>query len=186
MTDVNSTEVWKEIPGTNGIYQASSLGRIRSVDRYVKNPLTKRMNFKKGVVLKPQIKRKGYLAVTYRKNGKSAEGKVHRLVAIAFIPNPDNLPQVNHIDLDKSNNRVWNLEWSDQERNMAHAALDGVFKGYWGARMPNSSLRTIQLVIDAYDSGESSRSVGKRFGLDKKTVLRYAQNGLDHYIKALS
>ena len=92
-------EEWKDIQGYEGDYQVSSYGRIKS---FKKN---------KEKILKPQMHYKGYEFITLLKNGISKKYKVHRLVAEAFIPNPNNYPVVNHKDENKSNNNVKNLEW---------------------------------------------------------------------------
>ena len=120
-------EIWKDIEGYEGIYQVSNLGRVRSLDRLVPAAcaLSKGnqvVNYlRKGVILKPHIAGKsGYQYVALSIGDKPKYCRVHRLVACAFIPNPDNLPEVNHIDEDKSNNRVDNLEWVTHIQNEHH------------------------------------------------------------------
>lgn len=95
-------EVWKDIPGYEGLYQVSNTGEVKSLN-YRGSGETK--------LLKQSTNKKGYKRVVLCKNRKKKNHCVHRLVAIAFIPNPDNLPIVNHIDECKSNNMVSNLEW---------------------------------------------------------------------------
>lgn len=107
-------EEWKDIKGYEGLYQVSNLGRVRSLSRYVKH---RTIYILKGKLLKQRTRGKGYLAVTLCKNSKLKHYYVHRLVAEAFIPNPNNLPQVNHKDENKSNNCVDNLEWCDDKYN---------------------------------------------------------------------
>lgn len=89
------TEIWKDIKGFEGSYQASSNGRIRN---------------KKGRTIKPTL-RGDYLKVSLYKNGRAKQLSVHRIIAETFLNNPDNLPVVNHKDEDKFNNLVENLEW---------------------------------------------------------------------------
>ncbi len=101
-------EVWKPIPGYEGLYEVSDLGRVRS------------LNYKRTgkVVIKKLNKHKcGYLQVELWKDDKPKVIFVHRLVALAFIPNPCNLPCVNHKDENKTNNCVDNLEWCDYDYN---------------------------------------------------------------------
>ncbi len=94
-------EIWKPITDYEDLYEVSNYGRIRSLcGRYGKNK-----------ILSQCVGSKGYKLVTLCKKGKQKTVNVHRLVAMAFIPNPDSLPCVNHIDEDKSNNNVSNLEW---------------------------------------------------------------------------
>lgn len=110
-------EIWKEIKGFEGYYEVSDLGRVRRLDRYDYGCGYAR--FYKGRILKNlTYKTTGYLHVQLCKSGTIVNKSVHRLVAEAFIPNPDNLPQVNHKDEDKSNNCVDNLEWCDVTYNM--------------------------------------------------------------------
>lgn len=106
-------EIWRPVEGYEGLYEVSSYGRVRSLDRYDK------MNrFWKGRILNLSDNGIGYLRVQLYSNNKAKWFFVHRLVAIAFIPNPDNLPEVNHIDEDKTNNRIDNLEFCDHKYNL--------------------------------------------------------------------
>lgn len=110
---MNSEEIWKDILGYEGLYQVSSYGRVRSLDRY-----DERNRFLRGRILKLHTLRRGYLDVRLCSNGKVKSFLVHRLVAEIFIPNPDNLPQVNHRDENPSNDNVDNLEWCDGKYNV--------------------------------------------------------------------
>ena len=103
-------EIWKDIKDYEGIYQISNIGRIKSLDRYCNNRLIK------GKILSPHLA-KGYLKINLYKNGKSKHFAIHSLVAEAFIPNPNNYPEVNHKDENKENNNVDNLEWCDSKYN---------------------------------------------------------------------
>ena len=114
-------EIWKdiiierngEVYDYTGLYQVSNYGRVKSLDRL--NASGHRL---KGKVLKPKINNKGYLNVSLCKNGKVKIFLVHRLVATAFIPNPDNLPVANHLDENPSNCNVDNIEWCTQKHNI--------------------------------------------------------------------
>lgn len=105
-------EEWRPIEGYEGVYEVSSYGRVRSLDRYDSNN-----HFLKGRILKLCADKYGYLNVGLSLGNKEKKYKVHRLVAEAFLPNPDNLPQVNHLDEDKTNNRVDNLEMCTAKYN---------------------------------------------------------------------
>lgn len=108
-------EIWKTYPEIPFI-EASNLGRIRTKDRYVTCSDRKR-KFVKGVILKQWENGRGYLYVTVGLNGKFVHLRVQRVVATCFIPNPDNLPEVNHKDNDRTNNSVDNLEWCTSQYN---------------------------------------------------------------------
>ena len=115
-------EIWKDIQGYENLYQVSNLGRIKSLDRKVKVGIKNNdIVLHKGKILKLNQKRNGYLSVDLSKEGIVKTISVHRLVAIAFIPNVDNKMQVNHINAKKYDNRVENLEWCSYEENKEHA-----------------------------------------------------------------
>ena len=113
--------IWKDIKDYEGLYQVSDEGLVRSLDRYIVWK-TNFKRFQKGRVLKSECcKSTGYLYVNLNKNNKAKHCTVHRLVAQAFIPNPDNLPHVNHKDEDRTNNRADNLEWITNEDNLKYS-----------------------------------------------------------------
>lgn len=114
-----SEEIWKDIDGYEGYYQVSSLGRVRSLDRTVVNRNGVE-RFQRGKILIPALNGHGYYFVVLSKNNKQKDSVIHRLVAKAFLPNPDNLPQVNHINEVKTCNRVDNLEYCTQQYNLAY------------------------------------------------------------------
>lgn len=111
MANSGFKEIWKFIDGYNDRYQVSNLGRIKSLNWH--NEGYERL-------MVPQKDKKGYLRVILCKDKKGHPNKVHRLVAKAFILNPENLPQVNHKNENKEDNRVSNLEWIDNLRNSNH------------------------------------------------------------------
>ena len=105
-------EIWKDIKGYEGIYQVSNMGRVKSLDR-----LDNKGRKTHGHILKVKHDGGGYCQVALSKNGKQIYPKVHRLVALHFIPNVDNKPQINHKDEDKENNAADNLEWVTSKEN---------------------------------------------------------------------
>lgn len=114
-------EIWKDIEGYEGYYQVSNTGKIKSVERMVDHP-----RYPSGVRLKERylvVSRynKKYAQVVLCKNGGTKTFRVCRLVAAAFVPNPDNLPQVNHIDENPSNDMAENLEWCDCAYNITYS-----------------------------------------------------------------
>ena len=110
-------EEWKSIPGYEGLYEVSSYGRVKSLEiSYVRKD--GRMYHKPEIILTPKNNGTGYFMVCLYKNKTHKYYLIHRLVALVFLHNPDNLPCVNHKDEDKTNNRLDNLEWCTQQYNM--------------------------------------------------------------------
>lgn len=129
-------EIWRPIVGYEGLYEVSSYGRVRSLDRCLVNSLGKVVHIK-GKILKGGDNGLGYKFVYLKKDGINNNRYVHRLVAETFIPRPEGLYEVNHKDEDKSNNSVENLEWCDHKYNMNYGdRMNKVYKkkiesGYW-------------------------------------------------------
>lgn len=121
-------EEWKPIKGYEGIYEVSNLGAIRSVDRLTRSNRYKDVRYtKQGRLLHPYTNKRGYKRATLIRNNEREKKLVHRIVAETFIPNPDNKQQVNHIDGNKENNSVENLEWCSNIENIHHAFNTGLF-----------------------------------------------------------
>lgn len=113
-------EIWKAVPDYEGYYEVSSMGRVRSVDRTTPHPRNKTMALpRKGRILRWEFDKYGYPVVTLSKNSRLRTFKIHCIVASAFIPNPDNLPQIDHINSKKFDNRPENLRWCTTQQNTA-------------------------------------------------------------------
>lgn len=115
-------EIWKDILGYEGYYQISSYGRIKSVERKVVKKMFGNTRIVKSKICTVLYSKQGYCRVRLSKEGKNIKYLIHRLVALAFIPNPENKPQVNHKDGNKSKNHKNNLEWATRSENMQHAS----------------------------------------------------------------
>lgn len=115
-------EIWKDIKDYEGLYQVSNLGRVKSLKR-LNYDINKKQNvyIEKEMILKYSLNNKGYKMIKLQKNKQKKTIAIHRLVAQTFIPNPNNFEQVNHIDGNKENNCVSNLEWCNNEYNHQHA-----------------------------------------------------------------
>ena len=132
--DMTEEEIWCPIKGYESLYEVSDQGRVKS------------LKFGKERILKPVRKLNGYLQIGLWKNGENKTYSIHRLVAKTFIPNPDNLPEVNHKDENKTNNKSENLEWCDQKYN-----------NNYGTRVKRQSDKCSKPVIQLTKDGEFVR-----------------------------
>ena len=156
-------EIWKDIKDYEGLYQVSNLGRVKRITT--------------GRVLKPLKHANGYLMVKLSKNSIVYTKTVHRLVAEAFIPNPEHKSEINHIDENKTNNNVSNLEWMTRKENINH--------GTRTERM--SKTQSIPIIATNIKTGESkefygARECARQLGLTHGNIAsvlkgRYKQTG---------
>ena len=167
--------VWKDVKGYEGIYQISNYGEVKALE-------IKRINgknsfyTKKEQILKKTKTTTGYYKVELTKDKKRKSFKVHRLVAIAFIPNPMNKPNVNHIDGKVLNNYVENLNWCTQKENMIHANV-------FNLRKKKISKEQELEIIKMYLSKTQTNQISKKFNVSKPTVLKILKK---YNIKLLS
>lgn len=178
-------EIWKDIPNYEGMYQISNFGNVRSLDRviYANKGNPKRNMFSKGKILINHVSNTGYYRAKLCKNQKRKMFFVHRLVAEAFIPNPENKPQVNHIDGNRLNNHVENLEWATMSENVLHAYNTGLNYGLRGDLSPHKKavlqFSSDSIFIKKWSCyAEAARAInGTREGiynaLNKKDCKRY-------------
>lgn len=158
-------EVWCDIPGFEGHYKVSNMGRVKSCDRIIPHKLHGTWHIKEKL-LKQNWNGPGhsqYLCVMLHiGKGKMLCKRVHRMVAECFVPNPDRLPQVNHIDGNKSNNSRNNLEWVSGQENVDHAWRNGLCINIVKAKQrPVINIDT----GERFDSiADAERSFGKSFG----------------------
>ena len=113
---MDKEEIWKPIKGYEGLYEISNFGNVRSLDRVIICKDGRRFPFK-GKPKTVYMNRNGYLQVNLHKGNKLRHKEIHRLIAESFIENENNLPVVNHIDENRSNNDISNLEWCTEEHN---------------------------------------------------------------------
>lgn len=153
-------EIWKDIEGYDGLYQVSNFGRVKSF-------------WRGGRIIKPSFSNCGYLCTCLCRDGKPKTCTIHRLVAAAFIPNPDGKPQVNHINGIKSDNRVENLEWATASENQRHAYAIGLKSTPQGEEHPEAKLTNEQAVyIRENPDGLSTVELAQVFGICHRTVSR--------------
>ena len=153
-------ELWIAIPGFNG-YEASSFGRIRYIKRW-----------KIPKILKAGKHSRGYDKYTLYVDGESFTVTGHRMVALAFIPNPSLLPEVNHINAIKNDNRPINLEWVNSEENRNHAIKNGLYKS--GEKHPNAKLSNSDVVYIKSLLLKSIKPsiIARQFGVTKSLIKK--------------
>ncbi|HFI0937751.1 TPA: NUMOD4 domain-containing protein [Streptococcus suis] len=155
-------EIWKDVRGYEGYYMVSNKGRVKSC--YTKK------------ILKQQLKKTGYLQVVLYKDRKPKSWLVHRLVGIAFIPNPENKEQVNHIDEDKTNNCLENLEWLSPDENANFGTRNYRFSSKIKKRVIQMDLSG--KVIKTFDSAIDA---AKETGLKSQGIARAARGERKKY-----
>lgn len=167
--------MWKAIEGTNGMIEVNENGEVRSLLRGTPR------------ILKTQADNKGYHRLRVTINRKKMSFKVHREVAKAFIPNPNNLPQVNHKDGDKGNNSVSNLEWVTNKDNANHAIRNGLWDSVFrGAMLANEKHK--KPIIGRFEDGERTivrkfESVGEAQRLLDSTHISDVLKGKRRHVK---
>lgn len=176
-------EIWRDISGYEGLYQISNLGRVKSFNRYiVKNNGVKEL--RKGRILKSVLLSTGYFCVTLCKDNYHKIYSIHRLIAETFIPNPDNLPQVDHINTIRNDNRIENLRWVDSKGQMNNyltkqhcSDSQKAEKAYWygikGKEHPCSKpilqLSKKQEIINQFVSAVDAEN---KTGISRKAICR--------------
>lgn len=119
-------EIWKNVVGYEGLYHVSDFGNVKRLEQRRSNILTRGISIYKEKTLKPTLYSNGYLFVDLCKNGTKKSTSIHRIVAISFIQNPENKPQVNHKNGIKTDNRLENLEWNTMSENQKHSIDTGL------------------------------------------------------------
>ena len=155
-------EEWKPIVGYEGFYEVSTEGRVRSLPRATTH----------GGILKPILNNQGYASVHLSREGKDKIYRINRLVAQAFIPNPDGKPEVNHKNGVRDDNRVDNLEWATTSENNLHACRV-LGRGHWsrGKKLPFSPRKlTWEQVENIKKDTRSQRAIAREYGVSHSTI----------------
>lgn len=162
-------EIWAPIAGYEDLYEVSNMGRFRSLPR-IRRAKCGKTAFNKGKILTPQLSVAGrYLRVALSKDGKVRDEFAHRLVAAAFLPNPDNKPEVNHDDGDRTNNKVSNLEWSTRKENADHAVETGLHK----ATANRLTKEEQELILTMLRQKKPLNDIAKAANCSRGTVEKY-------------
>ena len=156
---VNDSEEWRDVEDYDGDYQISNFGRVRS---------RKSGEWR---LMKTTPNQKGYLGVMFSRQGKTKRFEIHRIVATAFLPNPNNLPVVEHADDNKQNNHVSNLFWSTHSDNTRHAYERNLINNYTiKAKLKESDIKLIRQIYKSHDKNFGAKALAKKFGVTRATI----------------
>ena len=154
-------EIWENIKNYEGKYQVSNMGNVKSLNFN---------NTKRPAILVKKVNRRGYEYVCLSQYGKRSYSAVHRLVAEAFIPNPDNKEQINHIDGNKRNNSMYNLEWVSQSENINHAIRTGLLKLNGAQNGRSKKVQQIDLNGNVINTFDCLKDAGKFLGKENRST----------------
>ncbi len=162
-------EIWKDIKGFEGFYQISSLGRIKSLGGWCGTAKRKEK------IRSTSLTHDGYVKVRLLYQGQDKTMRVHRLVAEAFIPNPDNKDTVNHIDGNKQNNTISNLEWTNRTEQMLHAYNLGLKNSRVGsdnsnAKLTDGQVREIRKLYVPYSKEFGTVALAKMYNVTNRVI----------------
>jgi hypothetical protein len=170
-------EIWKPIVGFENQYEVSDQGNIRSLNRWVPAPWGKNLFIKGKQIALDKNESRRYYSVALYKNNKSKTRSVHRIVAIAFQPNPHNLPYVNHKDGVKTNNRASNLEWCTPLENSQHAQAMGLSPSAKPKNPPTPRPPVLggklQHALELHAQGFTRKQIAKELGFATETVGKH-------------
>ncbi len=161
---------WRDVVGFEAYFKVSSCGRVFS----------KRSN----KILKQHLSKNGYMTVAVRIGGRNGQAycfKIHRLVAEAFIPNLENKPMVNHIDNNRANNHISNIEWCTAKENAQHCVKSGNHPRLSGedngqSKLTKDQVEYIRKVFKPHDKEFGARALGRKFNVNKTTILSVVNN----------
>lgn len=168
-------EIWKPIPTCGGLYEASSLGRIRSVERYVTHCCGGK-SLKRSRVLSPWKNNMGYLSVELHREGRRYKWLVHRLVALAFFPGFDG-DEVNHLDFNPQNNCVSNLELSNRRDNQMYSVRAGHCTAATNPRRQKKMTpESVAALRSARETGATYQQLAEQFGIHRVTASQICRH----------
>ena len=170
-------EIWRPVVGYEGLYEVSNLARVRSLERMAYRKNGTPLHFK-AAMKKIQLNSAGYFWTRMTKDGKANNELVHVLVARGFVPNPDSLPDVNHMDLDPKNCLPGNLEWVTHRQNICHARDGGRLHGYTNVkrRFKLQPEQVADIRVRISQGLESHEKIASRHGVSRRMVGHIKQN----------
>lgn len=178
LCSIGSCEEFKDIPGWEGMYQAGNHGTVRSLDRIVVS-CTGKAYHRKGKIMPQHYNEDGYRVVYLTRNGRDRTLGVHRAMALAFIPNPDNKPMVNHLNAKRDDNRLDNLEWCTNAENIKHSFNLGISDNR-GDKHPRRvlTMEMVRQIRNELATGKTPQEVADIVGTKRRNVyaVRDRQN----------
>jgi len=165
-------EVWKDIEGYDGYYKVSNEGNVKSLDRIVLGNRGSKCR-RVGRPMKLRVEKNGYVRVALSSDGKNIKFSVHRLVGIAFLDNKKGLPEINHIDGNKENNNVENLEWCSSRDNQLHAFASGLQRKRLGSELHQTKITedNVRDIRNMWGSGKHKQyEIAKKYNLHPQYV----------------
>ncbi|EPD35909.1 hypothetical protein HMPREF9701_04899 [Delftia acidovorans CCUG 274B] len=165
-------EIWKPVPGHEGHYEVSNLGRVRSLSRHVRHSDGKSLRAVASQLKSLSRNSQGYCSVHLYLCGKMKKWYLHRLVAQVFVENVEGLPQVNHIDGDKENNASSNLEWCTGSGNCMHAVRNELYLTARGEQASNVKLKEEDVRDIRLQAGQGvmHKDLAQVFGVGRKAI----------------
>lgn len=181
MNNNTKEEIWKDVVGYEGLYMVSNTGKVKSLDREILHKNGK-IVFRKGRLLVPYLGKAKYERVKLSKDGEGRKFMVHRVVAYAFLGEPDidkfssEKAEVNHKDGNTQNNNVENLEWVTKEENMLHARENGfTTHGTTNGRAVLDD-RDVSVIRRLYHRGVTQKILGESYGVERGTISSIVRN----------
>ena len=169
-------EKWVAVSGFEGMYEVSNLGRVRAVERTILQANGRYRTFPEKIKV-PNDNGTGYKCVNLFKNQKCKRFYIHRLVATHFMDNPLNLPQVNHLSGDKTDNSISNLEWCTASENCVHAVENKLYQNARGEMAGSAKLKDHQVlrIRELLGTGMMQKDIAKLYGVSRDAIGKIAR-----------